>query len=162
MSCAALLVAKADWLQAVLFCGVAAWGFAATLKSLGATWQQGMNKADAGAGLLATAAAQVDPTAALRAVDIGPPADQEVPARAFREFWGDRSELRRFQDGSICEAVVWECGPAERHLIPDRCAAVGGLGREHASHNLAHNAAQWGRAWEHIYPTVGGRCREWL
>ncbi|GAB4820593.1 hypothetical protein N2152v2_007639 [Parachlorella kessleri] len=63
---------------------------------------------------------QVDPTAALRAVDIGPPADQATAAKAFREFWGDRSELRRFQDGAICEAVVWECGPAERHLIPDR------------------------------------------
>ncbi len=25
----------------------------------------------------------------------------------FRLFWGERSELRRFQDGSICEAVVW-------------------------------------------------------
>lgn len=26
----------------------------------------------------------------------------------FREFWGDRAELRRFKDGSIHEAVVWE------------------------------------------------------
>ena len=33
---------------------------------------------------------------------------------------GQRSELRRFQDGKISEAVVWDCAPAERHLIPDR------------------------------------------
>ncbi|KAL0279673.1 UNVERIFIED_CONTAM: hypothetical protein PYX00_001178 [Menopon gallinae] len=26
----------------------------------------------------------------------------------FREFWGSRSELRRFQDGTITEAVVWD------------------------------------------------------
>ena len=32
----------------------------------------------------------------------------------------DKSELRRFQDGAICEAVVWEGGPAERHLTVDR------------------------------------------
>lgn len=28
-------------------------------------------------------------------------------AEEFRKFWGDKSELRRFQDGSISEAVVW-------------------------------------------------------
>jgi hypothetical protein len=26
----------------------------------------------------------------------------------FKEFWGDKSELRRFRDGSILESVVWE------------------------------------------------------
>lgn len=29
-------------------------------------------------------------------------------AKEFRNFWGDLSELRRFQDGSIREAVVWQ------------------------------------------------------
>jgi U3 small nucleolar RNA-associated protein 22 len=29
-------------------------------------------------------------------------------AAVFREFWGDKAELRRFKDGSILEAVVWE------------------------------------------------------
>ncbi|KAJ8304133.1 hypothetical protein KUTeg_017716 [Tegillarca granosa] len=28
-------------------------------------------------------------------------------AKEFRSFWGDKSELRRFKDGSICEAVMW-------------------------------------------------------
>jgi hypothetical protein len=27
---------------------------------------------------------------------------------AFKKFWGDKSELRRFKDGSIVESVVWE------------------------------------------------------
>jgi len=31
-----------------------------------------------------------------------------LQATAFRSFWGDKSELRRFQDGSIIEAAVWE------------------------------------------------------
>jgi hypothetical protein len=31
-----------------------------------------------------------------------------VKAKLFREFWGDVSEMRRFQDSSICEAVVWK------------------------------------------------------
>jgi U3 small nucleolar RNA-associated protein 22 len=63
---------------------------------------------------------QVDPAAALRAVDTGPSADQAAAAAAFRAFWGERAELRRFADGQICEAVVWEVGPAERHLVLDR------------------------------------------
>uniref|UniRef100_A0A8C5LK55 Nucleolar protein 6 n=1 Tax=Leptobrachium leishanense TaxID=445787 RepID=A0A8C5LK55_9ANUR len=36
----------------------------------------------------------------------GPAADA-TEAADFRTFWGVKSELRRFQDGSICEAVVW-------------------------------------------------------
>ena len=43
-------------------------------------------------------------------------------AAKFRQFWGDKAELRRFQDGNIAEAVVWECGPAERHSVVDRSA----------------------------------------
>lgn len=39
-------------------------------------------------------------------VNMGPPADSPKAAE-FHSFWGDRSELRRFQDGSINEAVVW-------------------------------------------------------
>lgn len=31
-------------------------------------------------------------------------------AADFRAFWGARSELRRFQDGSIREAVLWSKG----------------------------------------------------
>ena len=37
----------------------------------------------------------------------GPSADSPEAA-TFREFWGSVAELRRFKDGSICEAVVWE------------------------------------------------------
>ncbi|KZC04307.1 Nucleolar protein 6 [Dufourea novaeangliae] len=39
-------------------------------------------------------------------VDKGPEANLPE-AKEFRNFWGQRSELRRFKDGSIREAVVW-------------------------------------------------------
>jgi U3 small nucleolar RNA-associated protein 22 len=64
-------------------------------------------------------AARLDPTHALRGVDIGPAADSGAPAAQFRAFWGEKSELRRFQDGKISEAVVWETAPSQRHLIVD-------------------------------------------
>lgn len=49
-------------------------------------------------GVLAALLPQLDPATALRAVDAGPPAES-AQAAVFREFWGDRSELRRFQVG---------------------------------------------------------------
>jgi len=33
------------------------------------------------------------------------------------EFWGEKSELRRFKDGSINEAVVWDVAIDDRHRV---------------------------------------------
>nr|XP_022330549.1 nucleolar protein 6-like isoform X1 [Crassostrea virginica] len=49
---------------------------------------------------------QLNPESAFSVLDKGPPADSPE-AKEFREFWGDKSELRRFKDGSVCEAVPW-------------------------------------------------------
>ena len=44
-----------------------------------------------------------------RRVQKGPSADDEEKVSIFRQFWGPtKSQMRRFQDGSIIEAVVWE------------------------------------------------------
>ncbi|CAH2049628.1 unnamed protein product, partial [Iphiclides podalirius] len=51
-------------------------------------------------------------------VDRGPPANLPE-SEEFRAFWGDKSELRRFQDGSITEACVWAAETmAERRALP--------------------------------------------
>lgn len=42
-----------------------------------------------------------------RRVDRGPAASEDVECAKFRQFWGQKSEMRRFKDGSIVEAVVW-------------------------------------------------------
>lgn len=39
---------------------------------------------------------QVDSTAILRVLDKGPPGQDAAACKAFREFWGDKAELRRF------------------------------------------------------------------
>ena len=41
-----------------------------------------------------------------RAVDRGPSADEKELAASFREFWGKKAELRRFNDGSIRESLI--------------------------------------------------------
>eukprot|EP00897_Mesotaenium_endlicherianum_P009718 jgi/Mesen1/8775/ME000524S08069 len=61
-----------------------------------------------------------EPEVAFRMADKGPSADDKTEARKFRAFWGEKSELRRFQDGTINETAVWECSPSERHLIIPR------------------------------------------
>ena len=53
----------------------------------------------------------------------------------FSNFWGAKSELRRFPDGSIHEAVVWSVPLQHSHIII-RKIAVHLLGRHcqiHAS-----------------------------
>ena len=42
-----------------------------------------------------------------RRVDRGPSASDEEECAKFTEFWGPKSRLRRFRDGTIVEAVVW-------------------------------------------------------
>ena len=43
----------------------------------------------------------VEPTKATKMVEIGPAADDLAQAEKFREFWGDKAEIRRFKDGTI-------------------------------------------------------------
>lgn len=53
----------------------------------------------------------LNPEKAFEPLDKGPQANEEE-AEDFRNFWGEKSELRRFQDGSITEACVW-CSSSE-------------------------------------------------
>ncbi|KAM6470906.1 nucleolar protein 6 [Liasis olivaceus] len=55
---------------------------------------------------------------AISVLERGPEADRDE-ATEFRQFWGERSELRRFQDGAICEAVLWDASNlSQKRLIP--------------------------------------------
>ena len=56
-----------------------------------------------------------NPQHAFHLVDHGPAADNQdqVALEQFRDFWGDKSELRRFKDGRIVESVVWEVTTAD-------------------------------------------------
>ncbi|EDQ90146.1 uncharacterized protein MONBRDRAFT_32055 [Monosiga brevicollis MX1] len=69
-----------------------------------------------------------------RLIDLGPMSDDESAVAAFRDFWGAKSEMRRFQDSSIREAVVWDCAPSEAcdvvkwiilHILQRHCKLEG-------------------------------------
>ncbi|KAM3561358.1 hypothetical protein ARSEF4850_003260 [Beauveria asiatica] len=42
-----------------------------------------------------------------RQMEHGPSAEEQKDAARFRQFWGEKAELRRFKDGSILECVEW-------------------------------------------------------
>ncbi|PNY24405.1 U3 small nucleolar RNA-associated protein 22 [Tolypocladium capitatum] len=80
-----------------------------------------------------------EPAHMSRQMEYGPPAEEPKEAAAFRQFWGDKAELRRFQDGSILECVEWTsklpfliCEEIARHalkrhlkILKDEFAACG-------------------------------------
>jgi U3 small nucleolar RNA-associated protein 22 len=49
----------------------------------------------------------LNPENAYNSIEKGSLADSSE-AQDFRDFWGNKSEMRRFKDGSICETVFWE------------------------------------------------------
>ncbi|KAK5082436.1 U3 snoRNP protein [Lithohypha guttulata] len=49
----------------------------------------------------------INSEAALRFVDHGPSVEDKEAAEDFRQFWGEKAELRKFNDGSINESLVW-------------------------------------------------------
>lgn len=53
---------------------------------------------------------------AFRTVDHGPSPDDKEAAATFRQFWGEKSELRRFRDGSMSETLIWARKP-ERSVL---------------------------------------------
>lgn len=63
-------------------------------------------------------------------IEKGPPADS-AEAVEFREFWGDKCEIRRFQDGSILETVLWpgETSDDRRSITANICEYI--LRRRH-------------------------------
>ncbi|KAJ8673894.1 hypothetical protein QAD02_015384 [Eretmocerus hayati] len=67
---------------------------------------------------------QLNPDFSMNILDRGPSANLPE-AEAFRKFWGDKSELRRFKDGTICEVVVWQKSHAtlaKKRAIPLKVA----------------------------------------
>ncbi|KAJ3306633.1 hypothetical protein HDV03_004763 [Kappamyces sp. JEL0829] len=60
----------------------------------------------------------LDPDTSLRQVEHGPDADNVSAVKEFKQLWGPRSEMRRFQDGTIKESVVFDCdGTMEQKIL---------------------------------------------
>lgn len=56
------------------------------------------------------------PQHALDVMTKGPAANDTEAADEFKKFWGEKSELRRFQDGTVIEACLWQNPTASLRL----------------------------------------------
>ncbi|GFT46622.1 nucleolar protein 6 [Nephila pilipes] len=80
----------------------------------------------------------LNPEVSLNNIEKGPVAD-DPKAKEFREFWGERSELRRFQDGTIREAVYWPAvSIAERRKV--FYSIIGDILKKHINADQNHFA----------------------
>ncbi|KAL7543753.1 hypothetical protein ACHAXR_013445 [Thalassiosira sp. AJA248-18] len=71
---------------------------------------------------------RIDPNTSRRIVDRGPPAEDVEGSNAFVALWGEQqAQLRRFQDGAIVRAVVWN--NAVQQPSPSASAAGSSSGR---------------------------------
>ncbi len=70
---------------------------------------------------------RIDPNGSRRIVDRGPPAEDVEGSDAFVALWGEEhAQLRRFQDGAIVRAVVWNAPAAS---APDASVRFAGEDR---------------------------------
>lgn len=118
---------------------------------------------------------ELHPEKSAALVDRGPAAADSAAAPAWNALWGDKSQVRRFKDGAIMHAVVWESAPeakhgivlqAARHLLqrhqqlpPERVACgLSGLDRAMSAPacGLSHTTA--GQA-IHAFDRLGGALR---
>ena len=68
---------------------------------------------------------------ALRIVDHGPAPTDAQAAAAYREFWGEVAELRRFKDGRVLESIVWPAPLSTRRWETPRHVVKHVLKRHH-------------------------------
>lgn len=59
-----------------------------------------------------------------RIVDHGPSAEDKEASATFQKFWGDKSELRRFKDGSIVESLVWSDRQSDPPIVQQIVAHI--------------------------------------
>lgn len=73
----------------------------------GASWQLSSRPSPLGTLPYMTVGLFLNPDTSQRTVDRGPPMEDREACALFRNFWGDKAELRHFKDGTILESVVW-------------------------------------------------------
>ena len=61
----------------------------------------------------------VNPDSVDRSVEKGPPAEDKEKATNFRQFWGEKSELRQFKDGGILESIIWSSSRANNSVLSE-------------------------------------------
>lgn len=91
----------------------------------------------------------LDPEQVNRTVDRGPSAEDKEAAVRFRRFWGDKSELRRFKDGSIQESLIWSNSGLHDNVLEE---VVTYTIRRHFGDKVAEELQIVGRSFDRLLP----------
>lgn len=83
-----------------------------------------------------------------RIVDHGPPVEDKNAAAAFRAFWGEKAELRRFKDGSIEESLIWDASDGQSIL--DQIIKY--VLQRHLGQEVADKVVFYGNSFNHLIP----------
>lgn len=83
-----------------------------------------------------------------RIVDHGPPVEDKNAAAAFRAFWGEKAELRRFKDGSIEESLIWDASDGQSIL--DQIIKY--VLQRHLGQEVADKVVFYGNSFDHLIP----------
>jgi U3 small nucleolar RNA-associated protein 22 len=94
--------------------------------------------------------------ASQRIVDRGPPSDQPSDVQEFLELWGEKAQLRRFKDGAIVHAVVWNEDDGEEYQ--NKSSLQGGYIEKIVRHivNLHHTSEMIDFALSNLLSIVDG------
>ncbi|KAG8529257.1 uncharacterized protein KY384_005892 [Bacidia gigantensis] len=78
----------------------------------------------------------VNAKTANRLIDKGPSAEDISASQGFRNFWGEKAELRRFRDGSILESLVWSSDEGDGSILSQ---IIRYLLNKHLARNIAES-----------------------
>ncbi|KAJ3330849.1 Nucleolar protein 6 [Blyttiomyces sp. JEL0837] len=101
----------------------------------------------------------LDPDSSIRIVELGPISDDKAEINDFRRVWGNKSELRRFKDGTIAESVVWDTDGS----LQDRSLITGRMSQYLISRHVGieiENILCWGGQLEAFLKELGGATAE--
>lgn len=71
-------------------------------------WQLSSARSESSPAAQVQVGLSVEPAKVSRSMEYGPSKDDKEDAKAFRQFWGTKSELRQFNDLRVLESVRWE------------------------------------------------------
>ncbi|KAL8925120.1 MAG: hypothetical protein Q9208_003625 [Pyrenodesmia sp. 3 TL-2023] len=111
------------------------------------SWQMASSRPSSHSPRHITIGLLLNPEESRRMVDRGPPVEEKEASSIFREFWGERAELRRFKDGTILESVVWNLSDPKQALLD---IILGHVLRRHFGIHDADDIRMFGKAFDDV------------
>ena len=98
----------------------------------------------------------MNPEQVNRTVDRGPVVEDKEVAAAFRKFWGDKAELRRFKDGAIQESLIWSSSDSQNSRDSVLKQIITYIIQRHIGYEATKGMKFMGESFDHMLPMNRG------